>query len=75
MAIPKSIGKKDSEINFRSVNYEVTIISGLYSFCIERDYVQSNPASKIKKLNELKRIKTMAYEDIKKLIEHPQYTY
>ncbi len=68
MAMPKNTGKKDSEINFRSANYEVTIISGLYSFCIERGYVQSNPAAKIKKLNELSRLRTLSDDDIQKLV-------
>ena len=35
---------------------------------MERNYIQSNPASRIKKLNELSRLKTLSDGDIKKLI-------
>ena len=68
MSLEKNKDKKESEINFRSVNYEVIIISNLFNFCIERGYIEKNPAAKIKKLNELKRLKTLSDEDIRKLI-------
>ena len=68
MSMGKNKDKKESEINFRSVNYEVIIISNFFNFCIEREYTDKNPAYKIKKLNELSRLKTLSDEDIKKLI-------
>ncbi len=68
MSLEKNKNKKEAEINFRSVNYEVIIISNFFNFCIERGYADKNPAAKIKKLNELKRLKTLSDEDIKKLI-------
>ena len=68
MSLEKNKDKKESEINFRSVNYEVIIISNFFNFCIERDYADNNPAYKIKKLNELSRLKTLDDGDIQKLI-------
>ena len=68
MSLEKNKNKKEAEINFRSVNYEVIIISNFFNFCIERGYTDKNPAAKIKKLNELKRLKTLSDEDIVKLI-------
>ena len=68
MSLEKNKNKKEAEINFRSVNYEVIIISNFFNFCIERGYADKNPAAKIKKLNELKRLKTLSDEDIVKLI-------
>ena len=35
---------------------------------MEKGFVENNPASETKKLNEIKRIKTLSDEDIKKLI-------
>ncbi len=66
---PKNGGKKESEINFRSINIEKATLSHFFNFCIEHGYIQNNPAIRIKKLNELKRIKTLDDEDIKKLID------
>jgi integrase len=68
LSLEKNKNKKESEINFRSVNYEIIIISNFFNFCIERGYAEKNPASKIKKLNELKRLKTLSDNDIMKLI-------
>ena len=68
MSLEKNKNKKEAEINFRSVNYEVIIISNFFNFCIERGYADKNQAAKIKKLNELKRLKTLSDEDIVKLI-------
>ncbi|MHB1661125.1 MAG: tyrosine-type recombinase/integrase [bacterium] len=68
MSLEKSKDKKESEINFRSVNYEIIIISNLFNFCMERGYADKNPAAKIKKLNELERNKILSGEDIRKLI-------
>ena len=43
-------------------------LSNFFNFCIERNYIDKNPAFKIKKLNELYRLKTLSDEDINKLI-------
>ena len=43
-------------------------LSNFFNFCIERNYIDKNPAFKIKKLNELSRLKTLSDEDIQKLI-------
>ncbi len=66
---PRNNGKKESEINFRSINLEKTTLSHFFNFCIEHGYIQNNAVTRIKKLNELKRVKTLADEDIQKLIE------
>jgi integrase len=68
MAMPKNIGKKESEISFRSVNLEVNTLNHFFNFCIERGLIEKNPATGVKKLNELSRLKTLSDEDILKLI-------
>ncbi len=68
MNLPKNTGKKESEINFRSVNLEIITLSNFFNFCIELNYLDKNPAFKIKKLNELSRLKTLSDDDINKLI-------
>ncbi|MHB1646575.1 MAG: site-specific integrase [Candidatus Acididesulfobacter diazotrophicus] len=66
--MPKNNGKRENEISFRSVNLEIVTILSFFSYCIEKGYIDKNPAAKIKKLNELSRLKTLSDEDIKKLI-------
>lgn len=68
MAMPKNDGKKESEISFKSINMEISILSNFFNFCIEAGYITQNPALKIRKLNELSRLKTLSDESIKKLI-------
>lgn len=63
-----AIREKLSEINFRSINLEKATLSHFFNFCIEHVYIHINPVARIKKLNEVKRIKTLAGDDIKKLI-------
>ena len=68
ISMPKNAGKRESEISFKSVNLEIAILSNFFNFCIEKGYIDKNPAYKIKKLNELSRLKTLSDEDINKLI-------
>ncbi|MHB8231539.1 MAG: tyrosine-type recombinase/integrase [bacterium] len=69
LSLPKNTGKKESEISFRMANAEIITLSHFFNYCIENDYIdKKNPASKIKKLNELKRLKTLSDSDIEKLI-------
>ena len=68
ITMSKNIGKRESEINFRSVNYEITILQHFFNFCIKRVIIDKNPAAGIKKLNELSRLKTLSDDDINKLI-------
>ena len=68
MNMPKNTGKKESEISFRTVGIEISTLHHFFSFCIERGYLDKNPATGIKKLNELSRLKTLSDEDINKLI-------
>ena len=60
---PKNNGKKESEINFRSINLEKATLSHFFNFCIEHGYIQNNPVTRIKKLNELSRLKTLSDSD------------
>ena len=68
IAVPKNEGKRESEINFRSINYEIAILRNFFNHCIEKGYLDKNPATGIKKLNELSRLKTLSDPDIQKLI-------
>jgi integrase len=68
MAMPKNIGKNESEISFRSANLEITTLHHFFNFCIEKGLIEKNPASGVKKLNELSRLKTLSDSDIEKLI-------
>ena len=68
MSIEKNKDKKESEINFRSVNYEIAILWHFFNFCIEKGYIDKNPCAGVKKLNELSRLKTLSDDDINKLI-------
>ena len=68
LKFPDNSGKRESEINFDFVNGEILTLSNFFNYCIEKDYISSNPAYKIKKLNALSRLKTLSDEDIQKLI-------
>ena len=68
LKFPDNSGKRESEINFDFVNGEILTLSNFFNYCIEKDYISSNPAYKIKKLNALSRLKTLSDEDINKLI-------
>jgi integrase len=67
-SLEKNAGKREAEINFRSVNYEISILRNFFNFCIKKGYIDKNPCSGIKKLNELSRLKTLSDADIEKLI-------
>ena len=65
---PKNKDKRDSQITYAIVNSEIMTLSNFFNFCIEKGYIDKNPAFKIKKLNELSRLKTLSDKDIQKLI-------
>lgn len=65
---PKNAGKRDSEISFRSVNIEITTLHHFFNYCIKKGILDKNPASGVKRLNELSRLKTLNDEDIQRLI-------
>ncbi|MDA8273402.1 MAG: hypothetical protein M0Z72_06675 [Deltaproteobacteria bacterium] len=44
------------------------LLRTFFNHCIEKGYIDKNPASGIKKLNELSRLKTLSDGDIQKLI-------
>ncbi len=66
--LPKNKDKREQDINFRTVNLETATLSHFFNYCIKSGYIDKNPAFKIKKLNELSRLKTLSDEDIEKLI-------
>ena len=68
LSLPKNQQKKESEINFRWINLEISTLHHFFNFCIEKGLIEKNPASGVKKLNELSRLKTLSDSDIEKLI-------
>ncbi len=60
--------KRVQEISFRSVNIEISELNYFFNYCIKKGYIEKNPASGIKKLNELSRNKNLSDSDIDKLI-------
>ena len=66
--LPKNQQKKESEINFRWINLEISTLHHFFNFCIEKGLIEKNPAAGVKKLNELSRLKTLSDSDIGKLI-------
>ena len=68
MAMPKNIGKRESEISFAYLNKEILILSNFFNFYIDKGLIEKNPVSGVKKLNELSRLKTLSDSDIEKLI-------
>jgi len=68
LSMSKNIGKRESEISFKSVNNELGTLHHFFNFCIERDIISKNPCTGIKKLNILSRLKTLSNNDIQKLI-------
>ena len=68
LSLPKNQQKKESEINFRWINLEISTLHHFFNFCIEKGLIEKNPASGVKKLNELSRLKTLSDSDIGKLI-------
>ena len=68
LSLPKNQLKKESEINFRWINLEISTLHHFFNFCIEKELIEKNPAGGVKKLNELSRLKTLSDSDIEKLI-------
>ena len=68
ISLAKNQNKREQEISFRSVNIEIITIHNIFNYCIKKGYIDKNPVSGIKKLNELSRLKTLSDEDIQKLI-------
>ena len=64
----KNLGKRESEISYKTINLEIGTLSHFFNYCIEKGYIDKNPCVGIKKLNELSRLKTLSDEDIGKLI-------
>ncbi len=66
--LPKNISKREQDITFRLVNIEIATLSNFFNCCVKNNYIDKNPCTDIKKLNELSRLKTLSDEDINKLI-------
>ena len=68
ISLAKNQNKREQEISFRLVNIEISTLHNFFNYCIKKGYIDKNPAAKIKKLNELSRLKTLSDDDIQKLI-------
>ena len=68
LSMQKNAGKNESEISFRTVNREITILHHFFEYCIKNEIIDKNPCTGFKKLNELSRLKTLSDKDIEKLI-------
>ena len=68
ISLSKNQNKRAAEISFRSVNIEISTLHNFFNFCIKKSYIDKNPCTGIKKLNELSRLKTLSDSDIEKLI-------
>ena len=66
--LPKNLSKREQDISFRLANIEIATLYNFFNYCIKKGYIDKNPCSGIKKLNELSRLKTLSDEDIQKLI-------
>ena len=66
--LEKNKNKREQDINFRAVNIETATLSHFFNYCVKAGHIDKNPAFKIKKLNELSRLKTLSDTDINKLI-------
>ena len=64
ISLAKNQNKRESEISFRSANIEIITIHNIFNYCIKKGYLDKNPASGIKKLNELSRLKTLSDDDL-----------
>ena len=68
MNLKRNKDKRESIINYRTINIETGTLNNFFNYCIEKSYIDKNPCAGIKKLNELSRLKTLSDEDIQKLI-------
>ncbi len=68
LSMPKNTGKREQDISFRLINIEIATLYNFFVFCIKKGYLDKNPCTGIKKLNELSRLKTLSDSDIEKLI-------
>ncbi len=68
LSLLKNANKRGYEISFRSVNLEISALHHFFNYCIEKGYLDKNPCTGIKRLNELSRLKTLSDSDIQKLI-------
>ena len=58
----------EPDISFRSVNLELSTLSHLFNFCMEKAYIDKNPAAGIKKLYQGKRNIYLSQEEQDRLI-------
>ena len=69
MNLPKNKNKREPEISLKEINHEIQILNNFFNYYIKKEYIDKNPCSGIKKLNELCRLKTLSDKDINKLID------
>ncbi|RZD14009.1 MAG: site-specific integrase [Candidatus Acidulodesulfobacterium ferriphilum] len=66
--LPKNTDKKESQISFRTVNREISILHHFFEYCIKNGMVDKNPAAGHKKLREGKRDIYLSKEEQERLI-------
>lgn len=64
MALPKNNGKREQDISFKAVNNEIGTLKNFFNYLIGLGVIDKNPTDKVRKLNALTRLKTLADEDI-----------
>ncbi len=66
--LPKNADKKESQISFRTVNREISILRHFFNYCIKNEMIEKNPAAGHKKLREGKRDIYLSKEEQERLI-------
>ena len=66
--LPKNADKKESQISFRTVNREISILRHFFNYCIKNGMLEKNPAAGHKKLREGKRDIYLSKEEQERLI-------
>ena len=46
--LPKNIGKRESEISFRFLNIEISILHHIFNYCIKKGYLERTPLQVLK---------------------------
>ena len=66
--LPKNADKKESQISFRTVNREISILRHFFNYCIKSGIIEKNPCAGIKRLQEIKRKIYLSKEEQERLI-------
>lgn len=62
------LNHKKKTVKASTVNGFIDLLKGFFSWCMEEDYIETNPAKKLKKLRQGKRFRDpLSMEDVEKL--------